>query len=130
MVWGVIGHVLGTDAFPAAARGGLYASPFIGLIIGLSFKRAGSFHVIGKVLFSLLSLYLAASLFGLAVGMYDALRDIPDRIPSAVVIQAVLAYLWGLTFLGWVVILWPLAFLNHTLLWWAASPDTTKVATV
>ena len=67
---------------------------------------------------SLVGLYVAVSLFGLAVGVYDlATGDIEHRIASAVVIQAVLGVLWGVTFTGYVVILWPLAYLNHILLW-------------
>jgi hypothetical protein len=109
---------LGYDAFLSAVWGGAYASPFIGLIVGVVFRHAGSLSLLRRALLSLLSLYLAAVLFGLAVGIYDAFfRDIPDRIVSAVIIQAILAVLWGLTFAGWVLILWPLSFLNHSLLW-------------
>jgi hypothetical protein len=130
IAWGAIGHVLVAGSFPEAARGGLYASPLIGVIIGITFKRAGRLQLAGKVFVSLLSLYLAVSLFGLAVGVYDAFRGLPNRILSAVIIQAILAYLWGLTFFGWVIILWPLAFLNHSLLWWAVNRHTRKAATI
>ena len=70
-----------------------------------------------RIAATLLSLYVAAALFGLGVGVYDWLAvDIPNRIPYAVVVQAVLAFLWGLTFSGYLVLFWPLAYLNHWLL--------------
>jgi hypothetical protein len=76
---------------------------------------------LARALLALVSLYVAAAFFGVAIGLYDVLAGVNSgsghaRIPSAVVIQSVLAVLWGLTFTGYVLILWPLAYLNHVFL--------------
>ena len=65
---------------------------------------------------ALLTLYIAAALFGLAAGVYDASRGIPNQIPEAVIVQAVFATWWGVTFTGFVLFLWPLSYLNHWML--------------
>ena len=60
------------------------------------------------------------------MGVHDWLGPgIPHRIPHGVMLQAVLAVLWGLTFTGYFVVLWPLAYLNHSLLGRAAARRAT-----
>ena len=112
--WGLLGSAMGFLGIGEPILGGLIAAPAIGLAIGLLCR---SFHKLPKrtrVLLSLASLYLAASLFGMAIGFYDLLMmDRPGRIASAVVLQGVFGVLWGLTFTGLVFILWPIAFINH-----------------
>ena len=116
-VWGCIVALMAFSAIPYAIWGGLIAGPAIGLLIGLATRPWCRLPTALRIPATLLSLYLAAALFGLGVGVYDWLAvDIPYRIPSAVVLQAVLAFLWGLTFTGAVLVLWPLAYLNHWLL--------------
>jgi hypothetical protein len=116
-VWAVIAYALSSWAVNSAITGGLLASPFIGLVVGRLLRPAYKFRKMWQVLLSLLALYVAAALFGLAVGLYDAFwLDIPNRTAAEVVLQAVVAYVWGLTFLLYFVALWPLAFLNHRLL--------------
>ncbi|MGH9786971.1 MAG: hypothetical protein ACRD88_22605 [Terriglobia bacterium] len=121
-VWGGIAYLLGSGALERLVWGGILVSPLIGLAIGRvaawlrPSSRLGS--KLGRAFASLVGLYVAVSLFGLAVGVYDlATGDIEHRIASAVVIQAMLGVLWGVTFTGYVIILWPLAYLNHILLW-------------
>lgn len=76
-----------------------------------------------RVVVALLALYVSAILFGVAVGLYDWLvAGAPNRVALEVVLGPVAAILWGLTLLGWFVVLWPLncatlALLSH------ASPD-------
>ena len=116
-LWGGIVTLLAFDAFPRAIWGGLIASPMIGLaaatIIPLWSRRSAG----TRVVMSLVAVYVSAALFGLAVGLCDWLVfDIPDRIPYAVVLQAVLAFMWGLTYMGLVFVFWPLAWLNYWLL--------------
>jgi hypothetical protein len=97
--------------------GGVIASPLIGLLMGMLYKPAYKLPKVGQVFVSLTTLYLAATLFGLAMGIYDAYwRAIPNRRTSGVVIQAVLAPIWGLTFLGYFMALWPLSYFNHKVL--------------
>jgi hypothetical protein len=101
--------------------GGVLLAPFIGIAAGLAsaaFPRDGGLR---RALFSLVSLYTAAVIFGVGCGVYDVLtgQHVADgwrRLPSAPVIEAVLATLWGLTFTGAFIVLWPLAYLNHVLL--------------
>lgn len=120
--WAIIAYLLSFGAFGSIVIGGLIVSPLIGLVIGFLYLPAYKLSKIGQVLLSLATLYLAATLFGLAVGAYDAFwRNIPNRILSQVVIQSILATLWGITFTGYVVLLWPLSFINHRLLGRAAQ---------
>jgi hypothetical protein len=94
------------------------ASPFIGLAIGALSARFHARWRRGRVLFSLLTLYLAASLFGLALSFYDLfVRGVGPGPNLESLFSGVLATLWGLTFGGYFVFLWPLAHLNHKLLW-------------
>lgn len=116
MVWGAIAYVIGASHVHRPIWGGVIASPAIGVVVGLCFGRLwdGSFG--RRVLVALLSLYLAASLFGVGVGVYDAMRDVPGRAGLEVVIEWVLAILWGLTVGGWFVVLWPLTYATHRVL--------------
>lgn len=124
-VWAVFAYVLAHRAMPTIVWGGLLASPLIGIVIGLAFRRACRFSTVVRWALSLVSLYFAAVLFGACSGICDILvSNNTDRILSAVVLQAVLATLWGLTVTGYFLLLWPLSFLNHALLCRIAeSPD-------
>ncbi len=117
VLWGSVVTVIAFDVAPRAIWGGLIASPVIGCAIGAATKRWLRLSVLLRVVVALVSVYVAAALFGLGVGLYDWLAvDIPNRIPYGVVVQAVLAFLWGVTFRGWFLVFWPLAYLNHWLL--------------
>jgi hypothetical protein len=116
-LWGCIVTVIAFGMAPRAIWGGLIASPVIGCLIGVATKHWCFRPTSLRVATALLSLYVAAALFGLGVGIYDWLSlQTANRIPYAVVLQSVLAFLWGLTFLGWFILFWPLAYLNHWLL--------------
>lgn len=116
--WGLfVVYVIFEGTGDAPIVGGLLASPAIGLAVGASTQKWRRWSIPVRIGVSLVSLYAAAALFGLGVGLYDWLIiGGPNRIPHAVVTQAVLAYLWGLTFTGFLVVLWPMAFVNHWLL--------------
>jgi len=116
-VWGCLVTAVAFEFVPQAVWGGLIASPAIGCIIGFATLHWCRLRTPLRIAATLLSLYAAAVLFGLSVGLYDWLAlDIPGRIAHGVVLQAAVAFPWGLTFLGWVVLLWPLGYLNHWLL--------------
>ena len=123
MIWGLLAYVLvGTTAGEKAIWGGLLASPFIGLLMGLTFGRMRIRPTLARAVVSLLALYVATFLFGLAVGAWDLLTGVNSgpgwrRIPEAVVLQGGLGMMWGLTFTGYLVLLWPLAYVNFWLLW-------------
>ena len=116
-VWAVIAFVLGYGSFERLILGGLLASPLIGLAVGGIAARFKPNSTVRRAVLSLLDLYLAAGLFGLGVGVFDAATGHPGRIQSAVVVQSIFGVIWGVTFTGYVFILWPLAYLNHALLW-------------
>ena len=112
--WGGLVTAIAFDMFPHAIWGGLLASPLIGGLVGAATRRWGRLSVAARVVVALLSLYAAAALFGLGVGLYDGfVLAGPDRITQAVVAQAVVGFPWGLTFLGLFIVFWPLAYLNH-----------------
>jgi hypothetical protein len=120
-LWGALGYYLSHLLWPNLVWAPVAVSPLIGLGMGLLYRHACLSSLPHRVVLSLVTLFLAVTLFGLAAGVYDALRDIPPnpfggrRILSAVVIQAVVAAWWGVTFTGYFLVLWPLSFLNHTL---------------
>jgi CBS-domain-containing membrane protein len=114
-VWAVIAHFLVGDM--AGIEGAFAVSPVIGVIVGLATRGSRSRSIRGRALVSLLGLYLAVALFGLAVGITDVATN-PNsgtgwhRNPGAVALQAVIGCVWGVTAAGWVVFLWPLAYGN------------------
>jgi hypothetical protein len=111
--------------------GGIAVSPLIGALMGLLSIRFHTRTIPGQAVLALSSLYVAAALFGLAVGATDlafGTNSEPGwhRIPSAVVLQSVVGLLWGLTFSGDVLFLWPLAWANHRIVahvWRAVDPE-------
>jgi len=116
-IWGLIALGLGYSWLQQRVWGGVLVAPLIGLAVGIaarSFERRPGWL---RTLHALVALYLAAALFGLAVGVADlVLLDAPGRRPIAVVLQSVYAIIWGLTFSGYVAFLWPLAYANHALI--------------
>ena len=114
--WAAIAYVLSLGVFPTrVVFGGLVVSPLIGLFIGLIFRPAYKLPRFVQFALSVVTLYIAVALFGLAVGLSDAARDIPNRSTFEVIFQAMIGCIMGVT-LGYVLILWPLAYLNHRLL--------------
>lgn len=116
--WALIALLLSLGTFGWLIVGGMIAAPFIGLFIGFLYRPAYRLPKVAQVFAALFTLYMAAALFGLAIGTFDALwRNIPNRTgTSEVILQGMLATLWGITFTGYILLLWPLAFLNHRLL--------------
>jgi hypothetical protein len=89
-------------------------APLIGILVGEAARSVSRHGQLRKALFSLVSLYGAVALFGLAIpfGVPGGL-DTPERL-----YESVLALWFGLTGFGLVLILWPLALINHHGLWW------------
>jgi hypothetical protein len=116
LIWGMIGWALAGQMLGAPVLGGVLVAPFIGLAVALASRGFRSRPPGMRIALSLVSLYFAAGLFALAVGVADALRPIPDRNSGAVVIQAVMAVWWGITFTGYLPLLWPLAYATHALM--------------
>jgi hypothetical protein len=116
-VWSGIAYYIGHRFMWPFIWFAIVASPFIGIAIGLLYEYYGCcdkrFWVQAGA--SLVTLYVAIALFGLAAGIGDALRPIPNRISGAVVIQSVIACVHWITISGLFLVLWPLAFANHWL---------------
>lgn len=126
--WAALAAVLGKPMAPIM-WGGLVLAPLIGLGAGFASVFWPSASPILRGVLSLVTLYCAAATFGLGMAVYDLVAgpnpgDGP-RVPSAVVIETILATLWGLTFTGYVIILWPLSYVNHSMIsriWKQAEP--------
>jgi hypothetical protein len=114
-LWAAIPYYYLHESMSPYIWGGIIASPFIGTAMGLIYCGACAWSLWLRILLSLATLYLAVFLFGLAVGICDAARPIPNRLFDGVVAQTIFAFLWGVTIPGLFVVLWPMAFLNHTL---------------
>ena len=115
-IWGAIGFAIARQMFGPPIWGGVIAAPFIGLVIGFVFRGFRERSPGARIALSLVSLYLATGLFALAVGCTDAARPIAHRNGGEVVIQAVMAIWWGVTFTFFLPLLWALAYLTHALL--------------
>ena len=120
--WGAIAYLLAGRMVGKGIWGGVLVSPLIGILVGLVAARFRKLPAGGRVFFSLVALYGATYLFGLAVGLGDLVTGVnrgegSHRIPSAVILQSGVGFLWGLTFMGYIVVLWPLSYLNCWLIW-------------
>ena len=115
-VWGLLCLVLSLGVFGWLVLGGVLLSPPIGVVIGLAFRWTHDLSKGLRIVLALVSLYTAAALFGLSIGIADLATGAPGRHAVEVVVQPVPAVWWGLTFMGYVLVLWPLAYWNHALL--------------
>ena len=115
-MWGMIGLALAGQMLGPPIVGGVVVAPLVGLAVALVFRGFRSRPPGMRIALSLVSLYLAAGIFALAVGVADVLRAIPGRNSGAVVIQAVMGVWWGVTFTGYLPVLWSLAYLTHSLI--------------
>jgi hypothetical protein len=123
-VWAALAYVLAHEALGEIIWGGVIASPLVGVAAGAIFQPACSYSGWKKLLLSLGTLYVAVGLFGLAAGIYDAFRFVPNSAFWAVVVQPILGCWWGITMTGMVAFLWPMSFLNHSLL--CSCQDSTS----
>ena len=115
-VWGAIGVLLAGQMLGPVVWGGAVVSPAIGLATALLFRSFRRLSPGLRIALALASLYVAAGLFALAVGVTDAARMIPNRNGGAVVIEKILGVWWGITFMGFLPLLWPIAYLTHSML--------------
>lgn len=112
-IWAGIAYILGAQWLGGHIWGGVLASPAIGVLAGVLSKRFARLSPLGRLLFSLLSLYGMVTLFGLAAGIIDTFAGGQGRERAY---EIVAGTLWGVTFTGYFVILWPLAHVNHALI--------------
>jgi hypothetical protein len=75
-----------------------------------------------RALLALVSLYLAATLFGLAIGIADwRALTAGTKHPLEALAEEVLAVWWGVTLTGFLLFLWPLAYGTHWILEWRGA---------
>jgi hypothetical protein len=127
-VWGLVALALGHRALGRPIWGGVIASPLIGVIVGVGFRWIRNLGTVRRVLASLLSLCVAAALFALAVGLFDAATGARGRVLSEVILQPVPAVLWAVTIGGYFLFLWPLSYANH--LWLDRLADVAPAARI
>ena len=127
--WVTIAYGIGHTEIPRnLIWAGALAGPFIGITVGELYLIVLGRSRFERAAMALLTLYVAAGLFGLAIGVFDAFQGLDDGSPRdtfAVLLEGVFTTLWGLTFTGYVLLLWPLAYLNHNLVGRLASPPAT-----
>ena len=106
---------------------GIAVSPLFGLLVGWAHRPTYAFPLILRVFLALATLYAAAALFGLVIGVVEEIIETsPNHVKGASIIEWVLATLWGVTFTGYFLFLWPLAFANHWLLGRAWKGEWTR----
>jgi hypothetical protein len=115
-VWGVIGYWLLSDVRRVErARLALVVSPLIGIAIGYLAVRLGSDR--GKRLtVSLVNLYVAAALFGVAIGIGQVMWGSPVTFWNSRSDVLFAMIRWALAPFV-VTLLWPLSYVNHALIW-------------
>jgi hypothetical protein len=119
-VWAAIAVALLERGIAWPIWSGILASPIIGALAGMVSIEFQRRRLVTQLVLALVSLYAATALFGGAIGVADVVFGVNGgpgwrRVPGAVVVQSVLAMVWGLTLGGYVVFLWPLAWANHML---------------
>jgi len=118
LIWGVLAFAAGYEALGGLAWAGLIASPLIGVAVGWLYRPLHRAPMALHLILPIISLYVAAMLFGVAVGIADtALRwTVDDLRLTTLVPGAVLVVWWGLTFGGLIIFFGPMAILNHVIL--------------
>lgn len=123
LLWGVFAYLLGRRAFGLELWGGVLAAPLLGLAIGLTIHpRFAAREGWRRSGWALLSVYLGAIGFGLAIACGEIVtRGVGGRSLGAVVLEPVVAVLWGVTMTGYLLFLWPLAWFTHRLVEWRSG---------
>ena len=88
---------------------GVWLSPVIGLLAGLSSRFFPAQKRVRGAVFALVSLYATAALYGLGSQCFRILATGATRP----LWEGPYLTLYGLTLYGYFVILWPLAYVNH-----------------
>ncbi len=116
LTWGGIAYLLLGEWFPGLWVG-IAVSPLFGRLFGFVHRPTYRLPVVVRVFVALVTLYAAAALFGLVIGVVEeVIETSPNHVKGASIIEWVLATFWGVTFTGYFLFLWPMAFANHWLL--------------
>lgn len=120
-VWGTIAYALGARALGPSIFWGVLVSPVIGAVVGAALQRSfARSPAPRRALVALASLYLGATLFGLAIGAHEWLAHGAARTVETIW-QSVAAVWYGVSLFA--IALWPLTYLTHLALaaewaWW------------
>lgn len=130
--WGVLAYWFGNQAFPQSIWAGVAVSPLIGLVAGWLYRPACSASLGKRVALSLATLVPAVTMFGLAIGLWDAMRPLPgdangNRMFWSTVSQAVLGVWWGIVFTGAILAFWPAVFITHSLVRRVGRPKVVQL---
>ena len=113
LLWGVLVTFVLLDSRQRVTLGsGFLLSPVIGVVAGSIAIRFRNLDVIGMAAVSLVSLYLAAALYGMAGAVVLTLAY-HGTFVSAVFLALTLP--WAMTIGGFVLWMWPLSYFNHRL---------------
>ena len=111
MLWGGMVTFLLLDGHQRVTLGsGFLLSPIVGVLAGAIAARFHDADVIGMAIVSLVSLYVAAALYGLGGGLVLALAY---RGSFAAALWTALTLPWAMTLGGFVFWMWPLSYFNH-----------------
>lgn len=130
--WGVLAYWFGNEAFPQSIWAGAAVSPLIGLVAGWLYRPACSAPLGKRVALSLATLVLAVTMFGLAIGLWDAMRPLSsyasgNKMFWSTVSQALLSVWWGIVFTGAILGVWPAALITHSLVCRAGRPKVVQL---
>jgi hypothetical protein len=115
--WGFIAWYMGSTWTTVAILPTIAASSLIGLIIGSISRGFNQLSSVGRIRFSLLTLYFGVTLFAISMGIFkEFFHNVPGRDPGGTIFNILFVTLYGLTFTGPLLVLWPLAYANHCLL--------------
>lgn len=117
--WALIACFIGYGAFGYRIVGGIIMAPLIGILIGRLSSPLQNKPRWVQIAGSLFYLYVAAACFAIGMALFSPVIGPRNVKLSAVLIEHVLAVLWGLTFGGYALVLWPLSYFNHRLVWQA-----------
>lgn len=114
LAWGALAWVFGAKALGPSIWAGIFSSPVIGLIIGLTLQRRfEAASVVRRWLFALLGLYVGATLFGVVIGVAEWWPVSDSQGVAENLVEGVGATVIGMTITGFFVLFWPLSYLTH-----------------
>jgi hypothetical protein len=113
MMWIVLGRYESVGDLVWSLRGGILVAPLVGIAAGLCSRIFEGLGFIGRVVVSLVTLYVAACLFMLASRFTAFAAGERQAEGAATFFDSVSLAFAGLTWTGLVLILGPLAYLNY-----------------
>jgi len=117
LVWGFLAWLFGEKDFGPSIWAGVFAAPFIGVVVGLTLQPRFEANASGRRwLFALLGLYFGVTLFGLMIGVAEwwPVSDSQGIVEN--LLEGLATSLYGVTATGFFILFWPLSYLTHRVL--------------